>query len=531
MFFLALLGVVLYRPSMQAPWYLDDFHNIVDNPFIRDIAEAFSSLFVSRGIAFASFALNYKMGGLEVTGFHLVNLLIHILTAIVVLLILQHLYGIGSWQSFFGSALFLCHPIQTQAVTYIVQRMTSLAAFFFFLSIFAYIKFRKEMEKNGDVFSFAACQLFAWALLCGALAVLTKENTAVLPLVLLLLERTVISRQNLKLRQVLRYLLPFMLVTSGVLLQQFVVANSTLTQVNTGVLHFLQTTDPAGSVLVTKEPGNLVLRYLFTQFVVVWIYAGKLIIPIGQTLDYSYPLVARLLNFKSVAGLLAIGTLLVFAFRQLQTSPLLALGIFWFFVTLSIESTFIPLDTMFEHRLYIPLFGFIIFLNEALDGLRPQIFRKSLLISILVIMSVLTWNRNQLWANPIAFWQDNVNKAPHSFRPKVSLAREIIASENPDILDQAFPALKEAIALYPQGEVAWRDLGHYYVKKKDFKNARAAFEKAFALNNQNLRNMTNLAAVSLDLGDLQGAAFWSRRILAIEPSHSIALYIFRETQR
>jgi len=527
---ISLLGVVIYSPSMHAPWYFDDFHNIVNNQIIRSSSDVLSRFFSSRGLAFASFSVNYEIGGLDVVGFHLVNVLIHILNAFVVLFILQHIYGAGSWQSIFGALLFVCHPVQTQAVSYIVQRMTSLSALFFFLSVLAYIKFRERMSKEEGGLSSRAVLLYTGSLGLGVFAVLSKENAAVLPLVLLLVEWTIISRERFRLGNVLRYVLPFMLIPIITVLHQFADANSTLSQVNSGVLYFLQPSESSALTVVSKEPDNLVLRYLFTQFVVVWSYARLLVIPVGQMLDYCYPLVNSLFNFRSIAGLAAIGVLLVWAMRQSRKRPILTLGVFWFFIALSVESTIIPLDPVFEHRLYVPLFGFVVLLLEGLQKIRSKALRKTLLVCILFAMSILTWNRNQLWADPIAFWEDNVQKAPHGFRPKVALAREILASSDETILDRAQPLLQKAIELYPQGEVAYRDLGHYFVRKKDLIQAKAAFENAFSLNATNVVNIVNLAAVCLDLQDMQGAAYWARRALAIQPGNSSAMLLLRAVQ-
>ncbi|MEJ2472072.1 MAG: hypothetical protein P8Y96_13305 [Desulfuromonadales bacterium] len=126
---IVLLGAILYANTLQVPWYMDDINNILDNQAVQSMGNAWQDLFTSaRGLVNLTFAVNYAWGGDQVLGFHLVNIAIHLLTSCLVFLLLKRVFRQNVAFAVGGALIFLAHPLQTQAVTYIVQRATSLAA-------------------------------------------------------------------------------------------------------------------------------------------------------------------------------------------------------------------------------------------------------------------------------------------------------------------------------------------------------------------------------------------------------------------
>ena len=233
---IVVIGIVAYANSFQAPFAMDDNWTIVDNPVIRSLDNFYANpkgyrFLPNRYVATLSLALNYKYGGLDVTGYHIVNLVIHLLSALLVYTLLRLTFrtpyfkaqvesdsgsGLGSTSTWFSSLssppfflplfaalLFVVHPVQTQAVTYIVQRMTSLAAMFYLLSCVLYVLARLSMEstvnKQQDhggktrsilsLTSFAskACYLIG-SVAAAVLAMKTKEIAFTLPFAVLLYE-------------------------------------------------------------------------------------------------------------------------------------------------------------------------------------------------------------------------------------------------------------------------------------------------------------------------------------------------------
>ena len=196
---LAIVVILTYADTLTAPFILDDISNILANPYIRVpsldlkniIRAGFQSPESGRPVANISFALNYYFNGFNLVGFHLVNILIHILTGIFLYFfvqatlhtpMLQARFGPYGWVAFFTAFIWLVHPLQTQSVTYLVQRMNSLAAMFYILSMLLYARFRLNRADRGNWLLLAGC------VLAGLLAVGTKQICATLPVFIIIYE-------------------------------------------------------------------------------------------------------------------------------------------------------------------------------------------------------------------------------------------------------------------------------------------------------------------------------------------------------
>ena len=141
---LLLIGGLLYSAGLGAPWYFDDYPNIVSNEKIRDLWQTAGNFFSPRGLAYLSFALDYHFWQLSPDASRLVNIGLHLTNGLLVYLLLQVLLK-SRHTAFWVALIFLGHPLQTQAVTYIVQRMTILSCLFFLLSLWLYYSGRKRL--------------------------------------------------------------------------------------------------------------------------------------------------------------------------------------------------------------------------------------------------------------------------------------------------------------------------------------------------------------------------------------------------
>lgn len=190
---ICLLGTLIYSNTFQAPFQFDDKSYIVDNLTLRNSGDIKSiwDLYPARFIGMYSFALNYYFHQLDTFGYHLINFLIHIITSVLVWWLLKLLLSTAHFKNkeiakhksliaFSAAFLFLTHPIQTQAVTYITQRFSSLSALFYVLSICTYIKGRLSKGKR-----FYLCSAIS-----ALLGMLTKQTVLTLPLMILLVEFT-----------------------------------------------------------------------------------------------------------------------------------------------------------------------------------------------------------------------------------------------------------------------------------------------------------------------------------------------------
>ncbi|HAG50864.1 MAG TPA: hypothetical protein DCL42_05950, partial [Deltaproteobacteria bacterium] len=182
---------LIYSNTFSSPFHFDDTPNIVENYKLRDLS-IFWPPSDTRYIGSLSFALNYYFSGLNVFGYHLVNIIIHIINSILVwwLVILtfrtpvMERINTNPQLKYFiaitASLLFVSHPIQTQAVTYIVQRFASLATLFYLLSLTLYIKaklqtIQVEAKDENKFFSTSTLTFYLLSLISAILAMKTKE--------------------------------------------------------------------------------------------------------------------------------------------------------------------------------------------------------------------------------------------------------------------------------------------------------------------------------------------------------------------
>ncbi|MHC4502886.1 MAG: tetratricopeptide repeat protein, partial [Planctomycetota bacterium] len=310
----------------------------------------------TRPVGYFTFAVNYRLSGLHVTSYHVVNLAIHIANALLLygLVVLSFrtprlsgssLAGGAPLLALFAALLFVSHPIQTQAVTYIVQRFTSLATLFYLLAIFLYVKARL----CDKIFPHATV-LFAASVLAAVLAMKTKEISFTLPVTILFYDLLFLAGSAKK------RLVPFIPMLLTMLIIPMALFDFT------GSLG--ETIGDIGQ-RARLETDMSRAAYLFTQFRVITTYIRLLFLPVGQNLDYDYPLYTSFfqpgvfMSFVFLLLLFAGGVYLIVRSRKGEPSLRLAgFGMIWFFVALSVESSIIPIvDVIFEHRVYLPSAG------------------------------------------------------------------------------------------------------------------------------------------------------------------------------
>jgi tetratricopeptide (TPR) repeat protein len=419
----ALLGAALYANSLEVPYYFDDVQNIEINRSIHleeltwaGLKEAAVSHKPTRAVAFVTFALNYYFGGEQVAGYHAVNIAIHVINAILVFWLIRltlQLPALGfsardaSLIAFFTALLWLVNPVQTQTVTYIVQRWNSLAVLFYLGAFLMYIQARLAQTRLRRWLLFTGCAL------SGALGFFTKEITAVLPFFILLYEWFFF--QDLRRTRLWRNLLLL-----GVFLLVFAAIASVYTE-HYSLYKALFEFD------IPEYPNRWFTlgERLLTEPRVVLFYLGLLLFPapFRLNLDHDFPLSYTLWDppttFFAIAALVA---LLVLAVVLARRQRLLAFCILWYLGHLVIESSVIGLEIIYEHRSYLPSIGF--FLLLVLLAFRTGLPRRVLVAGfclLAALWSVWTIERNAVWVDPQTFWLDVVAKSPGMLRPYYAL--------------------------------------------------------------------------------------------------------------
>ena len=454
---IVILGMLIYSNSFDCAFQFDDKHNILDNEAIRSLSN-FKQMWDinhSRFLAFYSFAINFHYGQYNVWGYHFVNMLIHAINATLVFWIVRLLFksptlknhSLAQHQSSIAlitALLFVSHPLATGAVTYIVQRMASMVALFYFLSIALYMKGRLNTGKSTYAY-------FAGAFTSFLLAILTKENAYTIPVAILLLEVFFFSTKKIKIDFKDKKIIFSILALIGFIL-------FTITSFSFSVFNPLP---PSTFNTTTITSSN----YFFTQLSVIVKYIQLLIAPINQNLDYDFPIANSIMEGTALISGIFLLSLVGLAIYLYNKNRILSFGIFWFFLTLSIESSIIPIsDVIFEHRTYIPSFGYFLIITCLIYQL---IYQKNKTLTTLLFVfligsnTILASKRNKVWKDDISLWSDANSKSPNKARPLINLGYAYGKLQQWDKAISAFNKVNEvepnyhAAAYYNLGIAYW----------------------------------------------------------------------------
>jgi Tfp pilus assembly protein PilF len=487
------LSLLIYQNSFRGGFQFDDFKAIVENASIRDLSNL-SLIFRANGtrpILFLSFALNYHFGGTGKWGYHLVNLFLHISNGILVYFIVvgmsrayssNYLNQNDSSVALLTSLFFVVHPIQTEAVTYIISRSSVLCSTFYLLSLYLFIKARGEAREIPSIF-LSIRIYFIFSIFFFPLALFTKELAATLPLVLFLYDYIFVFRHKSESRKerfkLGLYYLPFWII----------------------LIFFLILKYRFSGTLGNPEFSRGLYSNLLTGLHVMVGYLNLLFFPHSQSADPNFPDSTSLREPAVLCSIAIIAMIIIIALRQYKRIPLLSFGIFWYFIALLPTSSIVSLqDVMAEHRAYLPSVGFFLtmgvlitrFFESKVAGLsiRSSYLRMmGTLILILMIFSLGTTKRNPVWNSNVKLWKDAVKKAPLKDRVHANLG---LAYEQKGLLDEAITEYKKCLRINPVNVEAIFDLGNTYHKKGWLDKAIAQYRKSISLDPQHNKSHFNL---------------------------------------
>jgi protein O-mannosyl-transferase len=517
------VGAAVYSNTFGVPFVLDDVTSIFGNPAVR----SFKLSFRPRMLGDLSFALNYRLGGMEVAGYHLVNLLIHLINGLLVYCLVSILLksplftadrdaGENRLIPLFTALLFICHPVQTQAVTYISQRVASLATLFYLGTLVIWLVARQAATGKVRILFYGVA--FSTALLAMA----TKEIAFTLPLTILLLESVLFGGS---LRRLVVPAAIFSLAAALVPAAYFAATGS-----KGGLLEMLHR---------LATPTNVISRadYFLTQLRVQATYLRLLVLPTGQNLDYDYPVSHSLFSLPVLASLTLIlvmlcGALYLLVRAERSGRPelrLIGFGILWFFITLSVESTFIPLqDVIFEHRIYLPSVGiFVSFVTVLMTARRYLNNRKAAVAALVIPFLVLTVllsavaaaARNEVWKDEITLWEDVVAKSPAKVRAHGSLGS---AYQRRGLYDAAAHEYQAAIQLGQNDPANYNNLGTIYHLQQKWGDAASMYRKALTLDPKNVKAHYNLGTVLTKLERYGEAESELQEVIRLKPDYDAA---------
>ncbi len=511
------IGLLIYSNSFYSPFQWDEHDFIVQNPIVKNldyflspskakgIDPDFYIFFKTRPVSYLTFALNYSLHGFDVLGYHIVNLSIHLLNAVLVYIftLLTFRTPFLSESSLkknsrlivlFSALLFISHPIQTEAVTYIFQRHASFVTLFYLLSMVFYVQCRLKSQGQGASHLHPVL-FYALSFISALFAMKTKENAFTLPFSIILYEFYFFAGS---IRMRMLRLIP-LLLTSAIIPLTLIGIDKPIGQI------ISQISDP--SLLLIKEVSKEV--YLFTQLRVILTYIRLLFFPIYQNLDYNYPIYSSFfigpVFLPFLFYLVLLGLAIYFFKRSKQVVPewrLISFGILWFFITLSVESSIIPLQMMMcEYRVYLPSVGVFIALATSLFILIGKFNAQfkylektamTFFVFIILLLSVLTFARNVVWRDEVRMWEDVTRKSSGNARGHYNLG---LAYGKKGRWEDALKEFEITLKLNPRHAKARNNLGIIYDQQDRPDDAIREFQTALQLNPNDANAHYNLGLV------------------------------------
>ncbi|MBI5396221.1 MAG: tetratricopeptide repeat protein [Verrucomicrobia bacterium] len=547
-------GVLLYGHTLPFPFVFDDHIYLVGNPLVKDAGSftfngdflAFATYprklgldpdlatnFILRPFAYLTFYINYALGGMNPRGFRAVNIAIHCANAALLFLLLSHLLRrsgkAGSLPSssagfiaFASALLFLAHPLQTESVTYIVQRFTSLGTFFYLFTILAYLLSNvsektyllSESSRNRT-----AARAFRRASVAGlVVGMLTKEFLFTAPFMLVMLDWLVMGT-GLKVacRRALPHFLCLPIIPALIVLTSWAQHSG-----NASLAAALNITNPAG-----VSP----YHYALTQLSVVLTYLRLILAPVGLNMDWDYPLSTSLLQGRVlvsaalIAGIIA-GAWLWYRRRQEDVRVSLFFGsILWYFLALAIDSSVVPLpDLLSEHRSYLPSIGALTALACCADLLRTRFDHRwsaryvvpaGIALWILAL-GAATFARNDVWSSEISMWRDVTTKSPKKLRAWFNLGTAYYEHKQPQ---EAIACFQRVIQHEPAAVATYRNLAKVLYWSGRFREALQVSQAGLRYAPHDHEIHCDMGVAYAGLGDTAKSIQLLRSSIAINPRY------------
>jgi hypothetical protein len=520
---LYVLGFAIYLNSFPVPFVFDDHPNIRDNPSIRldslDIeglrTAATESPAPRRPVANISFALNYLAGGYDVKGYHLVNVFIHVANGVLVyflaLTLLRRNRTLEEKQpvsnrrlqlaALLAAAVFIAHPLQVQAVTFIVQRMTSMATMFYLLSLLLYLLGREQNDGTRRGVCWAGA-LVSWLLALGS-----KEIAATLPVMIVITEYLFYRDRGR----------PWPGISPA---YPLIAAAATV-----AVSLLYLGVDPTAAIVAEYANREFSIgERLLTELRVLIYYLSLMVFPFPGRLsiEHTFTISRSIIDpITTLAAAVLLAAMLGAALRIAGRLPIVSFCILWFLVTLSVESSFVGIELAFEHRLYLPMVAFAL-ATAYLFNLAPA-HRGAMAITLgVVLVSALATAsvaRNTVWQDPLRVWTDAVAKNPDSHRARNNLGRVLVDRGQPEAAALEFA---EAIRIKPDYAEPHNNLGTLLARAGRFEQAMLHFGAAIESNPRYVQAYNNLGVALLSQGHTRDAVSQLDRAVTIAPGYAKA---------
>jgi len=489
-----------YSNTFNVPFHYDDIYVIRDNPHIRGMGAFLKSLpeKAQRPVLMLTFVLNYKVNSLHVTGYHIVNLLLHLLTSCILFYILNRtmilIYRKGNYCfSLISTLLFAVHPLATESVTYISSRSSLLSAFFILLGLFFFI-----IAYGGDDFKRPHSFL---SLLAFVLAVGSKEISIIFPLLVLVYDFYFLLSKDKKEEKLKYFYAPSFFIALLLIFIKF------------------------RFVFKLASPDSTQRNFYFhiiTELSIIPKFLFKFFIPVNLNIAHYFPLENSIFSFSFFFSIILWGALLFIIKTSFKHWRLLSFSLLWILITILPFILFPLSDLMSERWLYLSLAGISFFSVSLFIKLENYSFKRALIISgslLVILFSAATYDRNNDYKSGISLWTDAVEKSPRNARAQGNLAYSCQMAGFPY---KAIEYYEESLKIDPFYPATYYNLGTIYQGLGNLPKAVDYYRKDLRLNPRDFEAYSNLGIIFQNAGNPDRAINYFLSALKLKPSSAEA---------
>ena len=513
-----------YFNTIFADFVWDDNTFFVSKPYtryFRSLPEFFLKDFWSvydpsaschyyRPFLAAAFMLNYALWREKPLGYHLTNIILHILVCILIFKFVELLIK-NRIIAFIASLLFGVHSIHTEAVSFITNISYVMSAVFFMLSLVLLLKYSQ----------YKRLIIYLFSLVCFSLSLLTIEVAIILPLIVICIDYIFLSQCSIKkvIKNFWRIHLGFFIVLGIYLItRSYVIGWSFIAR-----RAFIETNFSSGTHPFWR---------FFTVIKIIALYIRLLFFPYDLKVEYFFSPSNSLFEPVVLIGIALLFLFVFIAFRNIKRYPILSFSILWFFITVLPVSNIFPQGNIFAERyMYIPSVGFCIsigflfwwLLNKDIKTTYLNWMKSIYIVFFLLIIALgrVTYERNKVWENDLVLWQDTTQKSPENFRAHLNLGA---AYYNSNLFDKALEEVNIALQLKPLSSEALFILGSIYLKKGFTDEAINEFKGLIQIFPRHARTYVSLSAAYYIKGEYEKAIDAAIKALKNNPNLYTARY-------
>ena len=519
---ISLLGVLVFANHLNNPFQFDSVPYITNNANLKNpeallTTEFWKKNILERGLLRMSVALNAQLDGFKPFGYHILSLAFHIFNSLLLFFVLEKSFrqfkfdemGWGNKRiqsvAFFAAVLFLCHPIQTESVIYIMSRSEVLASTFYLIGFLLFQQLLERSSTSRLQYGF----YFLIIILVALVGFSVKQILATLPAVMILYYLFSCPNHSPAWQFLKRWKWPIMVFFSFI----------------AGLLFYKLFTDET-FLIGPSRPEEMVGRakYMLSQpSVIVFYYLKKLLFPINLNIDPDLEVVTSFLSLSFLVPALCITILLVGSLRLFK-NRFIFFFLCWFFIILSPSSSIVTLhDLAAEHRIYLASVGIFILLAYGASEItrkwgETQPLQIVLIFCLFVgMLGVLTMKRNTVWQSELSLWQDTYQKSPHKLRPLINLAR---AHSMQGDTEKAIKYYQEALLKGPGVFATNYNLGDLYLTKGLVPDAIRHFLLASRIKPNIPETFAKLGEIYLSQNEFKLANSYFKHAVELDPRMS-----------